>query len=437
MKLHLGYILGLFAITLAGSAAYISVAGWGKLFAGEAMIVMVVMAIIESAKVVTTLYLHRYGKKTMPSREGHTKISYFFKRLVSLRTYLGIGVIATMFLTSVGIYGFLTNAYQDTANKMEVHEGEVLILEGKRDIFQIKIDDNNKVIGTKRDRVGMLSNLRAQQEARLDEYVSKGQSTNAKRTRGEIDIANTEIQKLTSDIDTIVKSNSALQDSVSSYQVQILELKSTSDVAAEIGPLKYISTLTGRPMDSIINWIVLLIIFIFDPMAISLLLAANKVFELNKKKPDGDDPVKLPDADKPILITPKNINTVDIIDTEVVDEIIDEPEPSGSTNENIEDSINEETVMPEVINIPEVIDVVEEVKIIDEQEEVLKPEDIVEAKQEPVIPTGTVKREEIKEIKQGSRGYSVNVPQPKKVGSNKEIRTNEPKKFYFKRPRID
>lgn len=431
MKLHLGYILGLFAITLAGSAAYISVAGWGKLFAGEAMIVMIVMAIIESAKVVTTLYLHRYGKKTMPPREGHNKISYFFKRLVSLRTYLAIGVIATMFLTSVGIYGFLTNAYQDTANKMEVHEGEVLILEGKRDIFQIKIDDNNKVINSKRDRVGMLSNLRAQQEARLDEYVSKGQSTNAKRTRGEIDIANTEIQKLTSDIDTIVKSNSALQDSVSSYQVQILELKSTSDVAAEIGPLKYISTLTGKPMDSIINWIVLLIIFIFDPMAISLLLAANRVFELNKKKPDDDGLIKESNTTPPILVTPKNVIEVDIANTEIVDEMVDEPEPSGTTDENIQDGINDE------VTIPDVIDVVEEIKIVEEKDEVLKPEDIVEAKQEPVIPTGTVKREEIKEIKQGSRGYSVNVPQPTKVGSNKEIRTKEPNKFYFKRPKLD
>lgn len=431
MKLHLGYILGLFAIILAGSAAYISVAGWGKLFAGEAMIVMIVMAIIESAKIVTTLYLHRYAKKTIPSREGHNNFTYFFKRLISLRTYLGIGVIATMFLTSVGIYGFLTNAYQDTANKMEVHDGEVLILEGKRDIFQIKIDDNNKVIGTKRDRVTMLSNLRAQQEARLDDYVSKGQSTNAKRTRGEIDIANTEIQKLTSDIDTIVKSNSALQDSVSSYQVQILELKSTSDIAAEIGPLKYISTLTGQPMDSIINWIVLLIIFIFDPMAISLLLAANKVFELNKKKLNENNPIELSNIDKPILITPKNINNFNLVNNKLVDEIIDEPEPSGSTDENIEDSVNNDMVTLEVINTPEVIDIVEE------KEEVLKNEDIQDTKQKPVIPTGNVKREEIKEIKQGSRGYSVNVPQPKKVGSNKEIRTREPNKFYFKRPKID
>ena len=52
----------------------------------------------------------------------------------------------------------------------------------------------------------------------------------------------------------------------------------------------------------------------------------------------------------------------------------------------------------------------------------------------PVIPTGSVKREEIKEIKEGSRGYSVNVPEPKKVGTNKEIRDGEPKKFYFRRP---
>ena len=141
MKLHLGYILGLFAIALATSAGYVSVVGWGKLFAGEATIVMIIMGIIEAAKIITTIYLHRYGKRK-PRVEGVSRFKHFFKGVLSLKTYLVVGVMSTMFLTSVGIYGFLTGAYQDTANKMELHDGEVLILEGKRDIFQVKIEDN-------------------------------------------------------------------------------------------------------------------------------------------------------------------------------------------------------------------------------------------------------------------------------------------------------
>ena len=68
MKLHLGYVLGLFAIALASIAGYVSVVGWGKLFAGEATVVMVLMTILESAKIITTIYLHRYSKTLAPNK---------------------------------------------------------------------------------------------------------------------------------------------------------------------------------------------------------------------------------------------------------------------------------------------------------------------------------------------------------------------------------
>lgn len=488
MRFHLGYILGLFAVLLATGAGYISVVGWGKLFAGEATIVMIVMGIIEAAKVVTTIYLHRYGKKE-PRPEGVNRFSWFFKRIVSLKTYLVIGVMSTMFLTSVGIYGFLTGAYQETANKMEIHGGEVGILEGKRDIFKQKIVDNNEIKDDKGIMIDKLIVQRENLQKQLDELLENEHWSNAKKTRAAIETTNDEIAKLTQDIDDINTNNSTLQDSVSTYQVQILELESTSDIAAEIGPLKYISSLTGRPMDSIINWIVLIIIFIFDPMAISLVLASNKVFDKNKKDREGgepeDTPEPLPDPDP---VTPDLDNHFEDVtsyerpadkgvdsetgeidlpeetlpmvediwlgnDGEPVDSIdIIEPEPSGTTNEviNEEDIIDED--IEEVIPEEEVVEdtKVEETTDVDtgfpEKQIEENKEKIQEAikgieqiknskpKQTPVIPTGNVKREEIKEIKQGTRGYSVNVPEPKKVGTNKEVREDEPRTFYFKRP---
>jgi len=64
-------------------------------------------------------------------------------------------------------------------------------------------------------------------------------------------------------------------DSLRTYQRQVLELDNNADVAGELGPLKYIAGLTGYPMDKIINVLLLIIIFVFDPLAVSLVVAAN------------------------------------------------------------------------------------------------------------------------------------------------------------------
>jgi hypothetical protein len=345
-KLHLGHILAFFAAALALSAAYISVIGWGKLFAGSATIVMIVMGIIEIAKVVTTIYLHKYSKKTRAGQDIDVSGKWynqliprtrrFFKRMFSLNTYLTLGVIATMTLTSVGIYGFLTNAYQETANKMEIQDGEVSILEGKKFIFEEKIEGNNEIADSKTKRITQLSDLRTQQESRLDSLIANNHWTNVNRTRQDIEKANDEIQKLTGDIDELNMANSSLADSVSHYQVSILELKAGSDIAGEIGPLKYISTLTGRPMDSIINYLVLIIIFIFDPMAISLVLATNKVFELNKEEEETPGPPKM----EPPVVAPSEPQE-------------DAEQPQVNEHRDLVDSINGDFSFPYELELPE------------------------------------------------------------------------------------
>jgi|TARA_B110000908_G_scaffold162870_1_gene208822 hypothetical protein len=68
-------------------------------------------------------------------------------------------------------------------------------------------------------------------------------------------------------------------DSLQKFQLQILDLNNNSEVAGELGPLQYLSGLTGYPMDKIINWLLLIIIFVFDPLAISLVVAANFAFD--------------------------------------------------------------------------------------------------------------------------------------------------------------
>ena len=69
-----------------------------------------------------------------------------------------------------------------------------------------------------------------------------------------------------------------VNDSIFSLESQVLDSQSKAETSGELGPLKYISKLSGVPMDKIINWFILVIIFVFDPLAISLVIAANNAF---------------------------------------------------------------------------------------------------------------------------------------------------------------
>lgn len=359
------------ALAVAGCAAYFSVWGLSQLFAGASFAVIIMASVLEIGKLVVTTALHTYWDK-------------FSK---PLRSYLTISVVILMLITSAGIYGFLSNAYQKTANKLEIHEGELGVLDGKKNIFQKSIDDNQKIIDTKTKRLDQLSGLRTSQESRID-----GSKSNRDRNsvRSDIASANTEIQKLSNEIDVLNSKNAMLSDSIGKYNVKSLEMKSGSDVAGEVGPLKYIAELTGLPMAKVVNYLILLLIFVFDPLAISLVLATNKAFDL---------------AGESTPLEPKKVLTKEVIEEHEYDAVNDAVNDAVSegVNEGVSEGVNE---MPT---------------------------------NNPMMSSAKIALEDIKEIKEGQRGYSVNVPQPKlnntieRIGSNKVIKDGNNNKFFFRR----
>ncbi len=376
------------ALAVAGCAAYFSVWGLSQLFAGASVAVIIMASVLEVGKLVVTTALHTYWDKLSKP----------------LRVYLSISVVILMFITSAGIYGFLSNAYQKTANKLEIHEGELSVLDGKKGIFQKNIDDNQKIIDTKNKRLDQLSGLRTSQESRID-----GSKSNRDRNsvRGDIASANSEIQKLSLEIDNLNTKNAVLSDSIGKYNVKALEMKSGSDIAGEVGPLKYIAELTGVPMASVVNYLILLLIFVFDPLAISLVLATNKAFDL---------------AGESTPLEPKKDST-----KEVTKELKDEHEGVNEENEGV--NVNPETGE---FTFPE-----EELPI---ETDIWIPEATVDMPtNNPIMSSGKIALEDIKEIKEGQRGYSVNVPQPKsnnnieRVGSNKIIKDGNNNRFFFRR----
>ena len=381
------------ALSVAGCAAYFSVWWLSQLFAGASLAVIIMASVLEAGKLVVTTALHTYWDK-------------FAK---PLRAYLAVSVVILMLITSAGIYGFLSNAYQKTANKLEIHEGELGVLDGKKAIFQKGIDDNQKIIDTKNKRLDQLSGLRTSQESRID-----GSKSNRDRNsvRGDIASANGEIQKLSTEIDGLNAKNAILSDSIGKYNVKSLEMKSGSDVAGEVGPLKYIAELTGVPMAKVVNYLILLLIFVFDPLAISLVLATNKAFEL---------------AGESTPLEPKKDSTKEVLE-EILEELKHEHE-ENLHEEPIHEPTETEGVIVEEPATPE--------PTIEEPVAEVQPP--IEMPTNNPITSSKIALEDIKEIKEGNRGYSVAVPHPKKnntierIGSNKVIKDGDNNKFFFKR----
>lgn len=359
MKFKFGYLMLLMALSVAGCAGYFSVWGLSQLFAGASTAVILMASVLEIGKIVTTTALHRYWGDIAKG----------------LRFYLTSGVIILMIITSAGIYGFLSNAYQKTANKVELQDGEIGVLNGKRSLFEKSIVENEKIIVNKNKRIDQLINLRSNQETRLDSAKSNRSKDKA---RGDIEKATNEIQKVSNDIDGLNFKNSVLSDSVSKYNIKVLELNSNSTVTAEVGPLKYIAELTGVPMGKVVNYLILLLIFVFDPLAIALILMTNRVFQLQR-----EEGLSKPDTTKKVL-------------EDAVISLSSEPEPE---------------------NVPEP-----------------EPENVPVPVAEPEKRTSKVELKDIKEKKEGDRGYSVTIPDKlNRLGSNKVIKNDNTDKIFFKR----
>ena len=82
----------------------------------------------------------------------------------------------------------------------------------------------------------------------------------------------------------VSKKIESLSDSITKLDLQVLDIESNSEAAAEVGPLKYVSELLEKPMDEVVNWFILIFIFVFDPFAVILLISANKAFDIVRGK---------------------------------------------------------------------------------------------------------------------------------------------------------
>ena len=259
------FIIALSALSVSASAAFYSVSGLSKLFAGAAFAVIVMAASLEIAKLVIASLLYQY-RKTLP---------------LLLKAYLSIACIVLILITSMGIYGFLSAAYQDTANKEGNVEARIVLIETKRDNIkeqlEVYTEEKNSINEAVTElRKGLSNNKIQWRDKETGQIITSTSSSTRRALTKQLDQA---IERQT-EVNTKVDE---LNEKIFNYETEIVEAKIGDGSTSELGPLKYLSGLTGLPMDKIINYLLLVIIFVFDPLAIALVVAANFAFARLKK----------------------------------------------------------------------------------------------------------------------------------------------------------
>jgi hypothetical protein len=315
------WLVAFSALSISFSAAFYSIFGIGKMFAGASTNVMIMAGSLEFAKLVIASFLYRFW-------DDVNKI---------LRTYLMIACLVLILITSAGIYGFLSSAYQETANKVENVDKNVKILEKKKDMIQRQLDQAEKQLDYKNQRQNTLSDMRNRQQTNADNLISQNKS--ASSVRGQMNSLGKESTQIDSDIKTIQDTITSKNKQISDLDLQILDVSSNNDLANEIGPLKYISKLTGKTLDQVVNWFIIALMLVFDPLAISLVIAANFVFsQMNSKKeinPIEDANEEIKEQEDIIEIIEEDKNEVVVNDHPTLESAIEEIlEKSGSDEED-------------------------------------------------------------------------------------------------------
>ena len=268
------FIIAFSALSISASAAFYSVSGLSKLFAGAQLEVIIMAGSLEFGKLVIASLLYQYWDT----------INKW------LRTYLTIAAVILVLITSMGIYGFLSAAYQETYQKLVVQQNQIEFLDNKAQFYEADVTRYDEELERISNNIATLSNARSQQIQVRDTTVAGGVRTTI--STSELRLAQSRINVEEENRRSVQAKREVAADSLQTIKLKILDLQNESDTVGELGPLQYLSGLTGTPMDKIINILLLVIIFVFDPLAISMVVAANFAFDMAnpKRKEDEETP---------------------------------------------------------------------------------------------------------------------------------------------------
>jgi len=236
------YWIGLSALLIAGSAAAFSVYGLAKLFSGAFLSVVIMAGSLELGKLVTASFLYRYWNM----------INWFQK------VYMTIATIVLIFITSAGIFGYLSNAYQGATLEFEKQSTELLTIEER--IEQLE-----------EDKVFLKEELEVAISELPDNYIT------AKRKLRED--YNPQILQINNELLEYKKTRADLE----------IGLVSTG---VDVGPAIYLARTFGTDIDTVVKFFIFILIFVFDPLAVMLVIAYNQAL-IDKTKRNTDEPAEV------------------------------------------------------------------------------------------------------------------------------------------------
>jgi hypothetical protein len=252
----LKYLVGLSAVIVAGCAAYFSVTGLGVLFAGASLSVMVMAGSLEFAKLVVATYL----KQKWDDIGGFNK------------WYLTSAVGILMLITSAGIFGYLSNAFQQQNLGLQKVDRDIAV-------YQTQITKNDAEITRYTTQLTNQQNIRNSQESNLSKQIDKDKSTS--RVSQMIRSADKEISSISNRIDELTIKNNAALDSINVIKNNNIELEK------EVGGFRFVAEAFNVPLNSVVKFFIFIIVFVFDPLAVALIIAFNGL--IGKKNMYGEN----------------------------------------------------------------------------------------------------------------------------------------------------
>ena len=258
--MNIRILLGIAALLVAGCAAFFSVTGLGLLFHGAAISVMIMASTLEFAKLVSAAYL----------KQKWWDIGRF------LKIYLTLAVVTLMFLTSMGIFGFLSDAFQQQSIVIEQVDRKIGVLNNKITLNNTEIERYNKQIAN-------FSQIRNSQENNLSKMIERQQGTS--RISGMIKNADAQIKLSSNRIDSLSNQNTVIYEEIDEVKNQNIDLEK------QIGGFRFVAEAFGIELKKAVKYFILIIVFVFDPLAIALILAYNTT--QNPKLPEIQDDLVL------------------------------------------------------------------------------------------------------------------------------------------------
>jgi len=245
----MGYLAIISGITISGVAAWYSIVGLMSIFSGAAIAIAIMGVVLEVGKLITASWLYRNWKTAS----------------LLMKMYLIPAIVILMIITSLGIFGFLSRAHIEQNAPVSTIENSIQRLNQQIDAEELNINRNQKILAQLDKSIDVYFEM---------EYISKGLEERANQAE--------ERQALNS---AITEST----DRITELELEKLSLQSQiDDIKVEVGPIKYVAELfyenAEAELENTVRILILIIVFVFDPLAVMLLIAGNHTFIQNRKK---------------------------------------------------------------------------------------------------------------------------------------------------------